>query len=272
MADQYRSALDRIRQRIADGTQAADTKQPARYRSDPPCDVCGGAGWLAPDLDLLHPDFGTGRGEDSLIPCRCRRDRMRQKARQEKRQYLLSIDGLTPEERTITFDNLHIDDSRPDLQLAHQALRQMVDDQAGICMLHGHDTGVTKTALAIAAINYCRDEGHDSISIPMWDLLNELRRGFDPEKGEPDYDERWELLRNVQVLHIDEVDKFNTTPWAKEHWDALLNDRWRFILTNLTILTCNRLSNLERHIRSRLGDGRARLFELTGPDHRPLLR
>ena len=133
------------------------------------------------------------------------------------------------------------------------------------------DSGIAKSALMAATVNECKRRGMKAIFITMVDLLDELRKGFNPD-SDMNFDDRWELLRSVDVLCIDEVDKFNSKPWAKERFDALVNDRWRYLEERLTLMACNNLRGLQPHIISRMEDGRGRIFRMQGEDFRPKLR
>ena len=52
----------------------------------------------------------------------------------------------------------------------------------------------------------------------------------------------------------------------------LVNDRWRYLEEKLTLLACNTLNGLDRHIISRMQDGRGRVFHMQGEDFRSNLR
>jgi hypothetical protein len=92
----------------------------------------------------------------------------------------------------------------------------------------------------------------------MTDLLDYLRAAYNPDNRELSFDSRWDLLVRAEVLALDELDEFNTTPWAMERFLRLIDERWRNMQTRLTLLATNSaLSQLPPKVASRLRDGRA---------------
>ncbi len=84
------------------------------------------------------------------------------------------------------------------------------------------------------------------------------------------FDARWDLLIRAEVLALDELDEFNTTPWAMERFMRLMDERWRAMDSRLTLCATNsRINALPEKVASRLRDGRAQIVETAGSDQRP---
>lgn len=195
-------------------------------------------------------------------PCQTAEDRER------RRQYLQRIDGLKPKERLLRFEDFHVTPVNRD---AYEAVYQAVRELRGLVTLTGHP-GTGKTALLICAINAARERGVPAVYTTVTDLLDYLRRAYDPS-ATVSFDSRWELLTSAEVLALDELDEFNTTPWAIERFLRLMDERWRMMDRLLTLCATNsELDALPLKVASRLRDGRGTVIRMGGPDMRPAMR
>lgn len=135
------------------------------------------------------------------------------------------------------------------------------------------DYGVGKTFLLKAAINGFRVSGVQSRYITAADLLGDIRERFG---GGGDGVVEVERMIDaygmlVPILAIDEVDRINLTPWARETLFRLLDTRYNNAATMLTILALNPnpqlLGDDWGYLKSRMGGGE--IIEVGGPDMRP---
>lgn len=213
-------------------------------------------GFYVKDVQPGHPDFGKA------ISCPCRSQGLME--RQYKR--LQSIDGLTPDERRVRFAGLVVE---PDNTGAYESVQHALARKRGIVTLYGKP-GRGKTTLIIAAVNEARERNIPAVYAKVSDVLDYLRSAYDPERAvELSADDRWHLLTTVDVLALDELDQFKTTPWAMEKFLTLIDERWRNIDRTVTLLASNAaVANLPEKVASRLQDRRAHLFHLAGPDMR----
>lgn len=203
-------------------------------------------------------------------------------AAERRRDYLLSIDGLKPDERKMTLAAYRV--GRHNRQ-AVEAVSAGIEKGVGLVTLTG-EYGVGKTALLMAAVNECRAKDWTSIYTTVADLLAWLREGFTPyaERDPEDdlsYEKRWRLLTNCQCLCLDELTAFSVTPWAAERFERLIDERWRSMNAKLTICALNgergqtpeqMLGHLPGVIESRLSDRRAKLIQIGGVDMRRVYR
>lgn len=239
----------------SDLTTDASSKRPPELVYQ--CPVCKDAGWLYKadrNGDVL---MGPGNRTE-IVRCGCQTgaDQMR------RRNYLTDIDGLTGDERSISFANL--------AGIEAETVRKAVRERHGILTLSGKP-GTGKTTLLLAAVNAAREANVPAVYTTVTDLLDYLRRAYNPSNnGELSFDARWDLLIRVEVLALDELDEFNTTPWAMERFQRLIDERWRNMSTKLTVCATNsNPKNLPEKVASRLGDGRAQLVRMSGRDMRP---
>jgi DNA replication protein DnaC len=112
--------------------------------------------------------------------------------------------------------------------------------------------GVGKTHLAAAIANEALDREEQVLFAVVPDLLDHLRATFGPQSVVA-YDERFELVRTVPLLILDDLGTESATAWAREKLYQVINHRYneRFA----TVITTNlKPEAIEPRIYSRLCD------------------
>lgn len=94
--------------------------------------------------------------------------------------------------------------------------------------------GVGKTHLAAAAANQALDRNERVLFAVVPDLLDHLRSTFGPS-SEVAYDERFELVRTVPLLILDDLGTQSATAWAREKLYQIVNHRYNLELPNAAI-------------------------------------
>lgn len=202
-----------------------------------------------------------GRYKTVLCSCQTGVDHER------RRRRLLEMDGLSAIERTLRFESLVTAAN----ERAIAAVQNAATRRRGLIALTGAP-GTGKTTLLVAAVNAAREANVPAVYTTVTDLLDYLRRAYNPANGEIGFDARWDLLIRAEVLALDELDEFNATPWAMERFLRLIDERWRALDKCLTLVACNSaLAALPDKVASRLRDGRAQTFALAGRDMRPFV-
>lgn len=177
------------------------------------------------------------------------------------------IDGLVPGDRGKSFSAMR---RMPHMEEATLAVLEMVGKRKGLVTLRG-EPGRGKSYLLMAAVNEARNAGVPAIYTTTADLLDHLRKAYAPE-AKVDYDARWEMLVNCEVLALDELDRFKSTEWAEEKFGSFMDLRYRLMDNRLTLCALNgKVSDLPNRVASRLGDGRARVIEMKGIDMRRVM-
>lgn len=218
------------------------------------CFRCKDQGWIVSDVPVGNKDFGKA----TRCPCQTGNDFER------RRSYLHRIDGLSPAERAISFGDLEGGDNDTILRQVQEAASR----RRGLITLTGKP-GTGKSSMLISAVNAARDANVPAVYTTITDLLDYLRQAYAPG-SQLDFDDRWDLLIRCEVLALDELDEFNTTPWAMERFLRLIDERWRAMDRTLTLCATNsRLSAMPEKVASRLRDGRGYVFDLKGADMRP---
>ncbi len=225
------------------------------------CPICGGTGWVIPDLPVGHPDYGKA------VPCVCQIEKRRKKRLQE----LLRISNLGALARK-TFENFDLNAphlspvQRENLKRVYEQAKAFAEDPHGWLVLLG-DYGCGKTHLAAAIANHRIRKGYMVLFVVVPDLLDYLRSAYAPESPST-YDQRFEDVRTAPLLILDDLGTHNATSWAEEKLFQILNYRYNANLP--TVITSNQwLESIPPRIRSRLMDSDvSTVAEIMAPDYR----
>jgi DNA replication protein DnaC len=228
---------------------------------DPECPHCGGLGYLRVDVPVGHPDFGK------IVDCQCRRKQVSQQVHQ--RLFSLSnLDQLS----NLTFENFEprgrigLSSYQADsIELAYNQAHQFAQSLQGWLLLEGH-FGSGKTHLAAAIANFVVSLGVPTLFLTVPDLLDTLRFSYDdPESS---FEKRFEEIRQITLLILDDFGTQNATPWAQEKLFQIIN--YRYINRLPLVVTTNlALEEIEGRIRSRLVDPElVTRVEIIAPDYR----
>lgn len=221
------------------------------------CAQCKDMGWLYAVDHKGEPIWNNGT---KIVRCDCQRgvDVQRQKARLE------ALDGLNETERNVLFEYLHMGHNGSAIRDVEAATAE----KHGLITLTGRP-GTGKTTLLMAAVNAARNDNTVAVYTTMTDILDHLRQAYAPTAPALEADKRWDLLVRADVLAIDELDEFKTTPWANEKFLRLMDERWRRMDKVLTLMALNSpVSALPDKVASRLQSRGARVIVLIGPDMR----
>lgn len=112
---------------------------------------------------------------------------------------------------------------RATLEPAFAAARSFAEMPQGWIYLAG-PTGVGKTHLAIAIANVQIQQGRSVLFRFVPDLLDQLRRAYQP-KSSSGFDREFQVIRNCEVLILDDLGAQATTAWAEEKLYQLIVHR-----------------------------------------------
>jgi DNA replication protein DnaC len=225
------------------------------------CPLCGGLGYVRENVPVGHPHFGK------LFPCRCTLAQMEQQ-QMERLRSLSQLEHLTH----LTFDTFVTErpglppDKADNLYHAYNLARQYADRPQGwLILLGGYGCG--KTHLAAAIANQVVERRQPVLFVVVPDLLDHLRATFGPHSPVR-YDERFEEVRNAQLLILDDLGTQSSTPWAQEKLFQILNYRYNARLPS--VITSNQsLEEIDLRIRSRMVDpDLATIVTILAPDFR----
>lgn len=228
---------------------------------DPNCPLCHGVGFIRQDVPIGHPAFGK------IEVCTCRQAQVSQTVRQ--RLYRLSnLEAL----KDLTFETFDVRgrvglgaQQAASLGLAFNHARQFASSLQGWLLLLGH-YGCGKTHLAAAIANFAVSLAVPTIFLTVPDLLDWLRFSYDSD--ETSFEERFEEIRTIRLLVLDDFGTQNATPWAQEKLFQILN--YRYLNRLPLVVTSNMgLEEIEGRIRSRLQDPElVTVIRILAPDYR----
>jgi DNA replication protein DnaC len=202
------------------------------------CAICQGVRWVKEAVPFDHPHFGV------LFPCGCIQSEWAHRTALELAQ-MSNLDAVR--DKTFATLNAFI----PGLREVISRVRAYARKPDGWLTLLG-SYGVGKTHLAAAIANEALDRQQQVLFAVVPDLLDHLRATFGPQSTVA-YDERFELVRTVPLLILDDLGSESATPWAREKLYQLINHRYNYRLS--TVITTNlKPEAVEPRIYSRLCD------------------
>jgi DNA replication protein DnaC len=185
------------------------------------------------------PRFGK------LYPCVCRTNATEERNLEDLYR-LSNLDAF----QTKVLQNY--DPEVPGAAEAYYAAAEFATNPEGwLVLLGGYGTGKTHLAAGIAnyVVSYHRMQVYFAVAP---DLLHHLRAAYAPN-SETTYDERFEQVRSVYLLIIDDLGAEQTTAWAMEKLYQIFNYRYNNRLPMVITSNCD-LDALDPRIRSRLCD------------------
>lgn len=154
-----------------------------------------------------------------------------------------------------------------------QTVRAFYTQGYGMVYLGG-SSGQAKTLLLKIAVATATRAGMRARYVDLRDVLQNLRASFQREYHNDEFSARMKDWIDIPVLALDEIDKCNDTPWAREQVFYLVDKRYTGAVrqTSLTILAGNQIGDeMASYISSRLHDDRGAFVVLDGPDGRRVM-
>ena len=154
-------------------------------------------------------------------------------------------------------------DKQEVLREAARLARKYAEDPEGWLVFTG-DFGAGKTHLAAAIANYWKDRFHRVFFVTVPDLLDYLRSAFSPD-SRTSLGKRFDMVRTVPLLVLDNLILESATPWAREKLAQLLDFRYDSRLP--TVITMRpRLEETDSQLTARMFDAeRCAVFHLDVP-------
>lgn len=173
----------------------------------------------------------------------------------------------------LTFENFQVrrnnltGEEQLNLQRVYDACNAYATDPVGWLVLWGTN-GCGKTHLAAAIANYQVTHGQsDVMFIVVPDLLDHLRAAFSPSAS-TSYDRRFDEIKKIPLLVLDDLGTESATPWAREKLFQLLNYRYSALLATV-ITTSSEPQRMEPWLQTRLSDvSRCQFWKILAPGYR----
>ena len=225
------------------------------------CPICGGIGFVRKDVPVGDPDFGK------LTLCICKQNEQNRTA-QERLLRMSNLEAF----KQMTFKSFSVqgrlglgDEQIQSLQYGLSQSQQYAASPRGWLVLMG-TYGCGKTHLAAAVANTCVEYGMNTLFLTVPDLLDWLRYSYD--SADTTFEQRFDEIRNVGLLVLDDLGAQNATKWAGEKLFQIIDYRYSRKLP-LVVTTNLSFEDLDDRIRSRLQDpDLATRVSITAPDYR----
>lgn len=227
-------------------SSSAENRTNSGYPGDPDCPVCQGIGFVRRDLPLGDPDFGK------VQVCVCRQKEVTQAAHKAiiRMSNLEAFADMTFERFSVEGRGGLTSEQNNTLITARDLALQYAQGLQGWLLLMG-GYGCGKTHLAAAIANFVVGLSVPTLFLTVPDLLDWLRYSYD--SPEATFESRFEEIRNIRLLVLDDLGTQNTTAWAGEKLFQIIN--YRYVNRLPTVITTNLdLKDLDGRISSRLQD------------------
>lgn len=171
------------------------------------CKTCNDLLFLRGDYPLGHPAFGR------YTPCPdCNRPAVNAEC------------GLSERERKLRLAHI-VTEGRPGAAAMLTVARAFMRSKTGMAGFYGN-YGNGKTRILQAVVNECIEQGIEARYITATELIMWLKEAFDEKVLDTDV-ARIKRLAAVPVLCVDELDKFNGKPYAREAQQHIFDSRYR---------------------------------------------
>ncbi len=239
----------------------SSTEKNSDLPGDPDCPICGGLGFTTQDLPVGHPDFGR------IHVCVCRQPDMLRSV-QDRLYRLSNLESF----KDMTFETFKTqgrmglgDQQVNSLEAAKNHAQHYAQSLEGwLVLMGGYGSG--KTHLAAAVANFVVNLGVPTLFLTVPDLLDWLRYSYD--STDTSFEQRFEEIRSVRLLVLDDLGTQNATSWAQEKLFQIINHRYVNHLP-IIITTNLDLAEIDGRISSRLRDPElVTTVRITAPDYR----
>lgn len=214
------------------------------------------------DIDRLDPRLRSRMLDESIVEHR-RIAAPDYRSLKQNTQEQLSDLHLYDEYRLDTFDTrAQRPEHKQNLERAVQIGQQYVEGGYGWLVLMGN-SGTGKTHLAAAIGNRWQQRGGEVMFVTVPDLLDYLRRTFDPSSN-VSFDDQFQQVKNAPLLVLDDLGAMrHTKQWSHEKLLQIIKHRYVRRLPTV-ITTAEPLENLDDQVRTRLLDSRlCHIFAIT---------
>ncbi|MHB1131988.1 MAG: ATP-binding protein [Chloroflexota bacterium] len=203
------------------------------------CPKCKGAGFVSYDVPYGHPLFGRA------FECECLTSRRETQTFDELQQL---SDLINFRDRTFEAFNPKV----AGVAEAFRLCREYAEDPRGWLILVG-PVGCGKTHLAAATANRYLAVGGKPFFVNVPELLDHLRATYAPSST-VSYDERFEEVRNAELLILDDLGTESGTEWAKEKIYQIFNHRYNTEAPTMVTMNPKEYKRLDERVMSRMRD------------------
>ncbi len=172
--------------------------------------------------------------------------------------------------RDYTFGNFDLNthlnqEERQNIANVAQAARNYADNVRDKWFILAGKSGVGKTHLAAAIAHARQERGTEVFFITVADLMDDLRTTFNPSSAST-FDQRFNQVKNIGLLVLDDLNVGGTSDWAREKLFQLID--YRYVTRKPTVFTLSDFERVSERLQVRLLDPRLCVrYELTVPPY-----
>jgi DNA replication protein DnaC len=203
------------------------------------CPKCKGAGFICYDVPFGDPLFGRA------FQCECLMAQREERTFAELQELSDLIDF-----RDKTFTSFNA--KAAGVAEAYRIAREYAEDPRGWLVLVG-PVGCGKTHLAAAIANHYLSLGGRPFFVNVPELLDHLRSTYAPGSAVT-YDERFEEVRNAELLILDDLGTESSSEWAREKIYQIFNRRYNSGAPTVVTMNPREYDRLDERIKSRMAD------------------
>jgi DNA replication protein DnaC len=208
-------------------------------RGEPVCPKCKGAGYVCFNVPIGHPFFGRA------FECDCLTAKREAQAFAELQELSDLVDF-----RHKTFAAFNA--KAAGVAEAFRVCSAYAEDPRGWLVLIG-PVGCGKTHLAAAIANRYIAVGGKPFFVNVPELLDHLRSTYAPNST-VSYDERFEEVRNAELLILDDLGTESGTEWAREKVYQIFNRRYNSAAPTVVTMNPREYTRLDERVKSRMQD------------------
>lgn len=170
--------------------------------------------------------------------------------------------------RDYTFNTLDIQtnlnqEERQNIYNVTQAARAYADNPREQWFVLAGKPGTGKTHIAAAIAHMRQDRGNTVFFITVAELMDDLRTTFNPSSAST-FDQRFNQVKNIGLLVLDDLNVGGTSDWAREKLFQLID--YRYITRKPTVFTLTDFEKINERLMVRLLDLRLSVrYELSVP-------
>jgi DNA replication protein DnaC len=187
---------------------------------------------------------------------------------------LAELSGLTIDDMSSTLDKIKdVPGNKKMMEMAYNLKAN--PNPSGWYWLWG-GPGNAKSEMLIALVNeFNRSNRGPAVYTKMTTIIDYMRQAFRDGADQTSYRQRFDRLRAIRVLAIDEMDKARDTPFVDEFRFDFLDERYRSAINGQTLtLFASNLNPVElpETIADRARDGRFQIIHNEAKSSRPEMK
>lgn len=239
------------------------------------CPDCHGLGFFRADLPVGHPKFGKPIACDNPFHTASRLGRIAQASNLHAGDLARRLADITPivKRRMVEKDGENIEVITGNKAMLDAAAAMVAKPYGWLYIWGG--PGNAKSEVLISVVNEINESGRGPAMYCTYShLVNWVRDAF-KDGAEDGYIQRFERLKGIKLLAVDEMDKARDTDFSNEFRFQFLDEKYRQAIlgeSQMIFASNTNPNTLPGPLWDRIRDGRFVIVENTAPSARPNMK